>query len=317
LKALVTGSAGQVGRYLVELLADSADIVALDRASAPTEVYSANARTVRFLEGDILHFEFMRDLLATESFDVVFHLAGLNSFAPTADIYHVNVVGAATLLHALSNPAKRTCKVVIMSSSAVYGATTDEPIYESSALAPLTHYGVSKHCIEMMAGVASAAAVQDIIIARPFNIVGPGQRAPMLHSTVATQLVKIERNLQPPTLQLGILSDYRDFVDVRDVATGLMALAEHGRPGEAYNLCTGRAVQVRALVEGMCALCEVHVEIIEDNLNRPRVDVPHQRGSYEKIREASGWIPKIPLATSLDDTLAFWRGLLQNPPVSA
>jgi GDP-4-dehydro-6-deoxy-D-mannose reductase len=196
-----------------------------------------------------------------------------------------------------------------MSSSAVYGASTDNPIRETSTLAPQTDYAVSKVCTEMMTQVYSREGRGNAVIARPFNIVGPGQRAPLLYSKVAAQIVEIQRGIRPPVLELGNLESHRDFIDVRDVCDGLIAIAEHGKSGETYNLCSGRATPIRYLVEYLCGKTGRPVNIRTIERTSAGVDIPYQRGAHEKIATLCGWRPAIKLEKSLDDTLVYWQEL--------
>ena len=301
MRYLVTGAAGQVGSHLLTLLAGQ-DVVALDMAF-PTDPIQPGLRRVT---GDITSSGFLDALLDGQSFDVVFHLAGLNALQTTQDIYRVNTGGTAALCSAMTRAAPS--RLVLMSSSAVYGASPDDPITEASSIRPLTHYAVSKVAAEMAAEIYGRETGRDVLVARPFNIVGPRQRAPLLYAKVAAQLVEIQRGIRPPLLELGNLDGQRDFIDVRDVCSGLLAIAEHGRAGQAYNLCNAKAMTSRAVVEYLCQESGLPVDVRTAPRN-PVTDLAYQRGSHEKLTAASGWQPRIAIEKSLSDTFAYWLAL--------
>jgi len=148
---------------------------------------------------------------------------------------------------------------------------------------------------------------QNVVCARPFNIVGPGQRGPFLQATVVNQIVEIETGRRASVLELGDLEAHRDFIDVRDVASGLVALAKNGRPGEAYNLCSGRAVQVKSLADYVVSLTTSPITIASRDRTGTGGNVPYQRGSCEKTYLATGWLPLTPLEVSLADALNYSR----------
>lgn len=298
MRALITGGMGHVGSHLAALLrARSRHVSLLDRMVPDGEGFAL----------DVTDDSALQDLFRKRRFDVVFHLAGLNAAASRADMERVNIEGTRTVLRA----AAVDTKVVIMSSSAVYGACLDDPITEKSALAPAASYGASKAACEALAMEAYREGRQ-VYIARPFNIIGPGQRAAMLQTAALRQLVEIERDTSPAILKMGYLGNSRDFIDVRDIASGLVAIMEKGQPGQAYNLCSGHATKARALVEMLVRMSEKDV-VIQDVSEAPDgSDVAYQRGSADKLWRASGWAPTIQLEQSLSDSLAWQRQSVQN-----
>lgn len=307
MSTLVTGASGQVGSHLVAALsaAGEADVVATDR-TAPAQLPPG----VTFVEADLLNEKAMSDLVAAHRFTSIFHLAGLNGFAPTTDIYRVNVLGGAVLHAAIRASGRKDISVVTMSSSAVYGPASADAISEDHALAPATHYGASKAALERLSTVAGSDGGYSVMLARPFNIVGPGQRSPLLHSAVASQVAKCELGLQDPVLRLGNLNAFRDFIDVRDVAAALIALRDHGKDGQAYNIASGQAVQARTLVNMLAAMSRIPVEIHADAIARAGADVSRQCGDSRKLQTASGWHPAFTLEESLRDSLQYWRSQL-------
>jgi GDP-4-dehydro-6-deoxy-D-mannose reductase len=198
-------------------------------------------------------------------------------------------------------------RVIVAGSSAEYGASSDDPITEESSVSPVSDYGVSKLAATRMGQLLHGNAGQATIMVRPFNVIGPGHCANLLHADVARQVVEIEAGRRPPMLKLRGLGGFRDFVDVRDVATGMIALAECGSSGQIYNLCTEQVVQAHTLVEGLIAGSGVPIGIEAESKPPKFGDVPYQRGSFAKAKNAAGWAPRVALEKSLTDTLNYWR----------
>jgi GDP-4-dehydro-6-deoxy-D-mannose reductase len=239
----------------------------------------------------------------------VYHLAALSSVAASfqdpTPTYQTNVMGTLHLLDALRRlaPASRT---LVVSSAEVYGGLTN-PLPESTPLAPASPYAASKAAAEMIAIQHHRAYGLHVVRARSFNHTGPGQTARFAVSAFARQIARIEVARQAPVLGVGNLAARRDFLDVRDVAQAYMALVRLGAAGEVYNVCSGRAVALQALLDGLLSLAKVGIDVERDPaLDRP-VDVPELRGDPARLQAATGWRPEIPLEQTLADVLAYWR----------
>ncbi|HEY1549230.1 MAG TPA: NAD-dependent epimerase/dehydratase family protein [Kofleriaceae bacterium] len=240
-----------------------------------------------------------RDELALDNVDAVVHLAGTRSGSPS-QLAATNVVGTARVLEQTCRLGLRT---VVVGSSAIYGASSDK-IDETAMIAPITAYGASKAATEIVARQMFAATNAPIVRARPFNIIGPAQRGDYLAVACARQIVAIERGATPRILRLGNLASSRDFVDVRDVVDALVVLAKDGEAGEAYNICSGVATPIRALIDSMIEAVGGSIEVEH---TPPRSDdVSIQVGSAAKLSKL-GWSQKYSLAASVRDLLADLR----------
>ena len=144
---------------------------------------------------------------------------------------------------------------------------------------------------------------------RLFNLVGPGEPPSFVASSFATGIAAIEAERMEPPLRTGDLTTKRDFVDVRDAATAIrLAL---GLDEGVYNVCSGRAVAIRELLEELFDLAGVEVEV-ESTPEPESVNVRGAAGTAARLHEATGWEPRIPLRQSLADVLDARRG--EKPP---
>ncbi len=188
------------------------------------------------------------------------HLAALTFGRPEgpADqrFLTVNVQGTRILCEALLAEDRRP-RLLVASSSAVYGAAADDPITEESAVRPQTLYAASKACQEIVARTFGAAGDIDVIVTRAFNHTGPGEHPHFASSTFARQIAAAELGRAEPVVRVGNLESYRDFTDVRDIVRGYLAAIEHGTAGETYNVCSGRATRMGEVLAILIGLARV------------------------------------------------------------
>ena len=239
--------------------------------------------------------------------DVIFHLAGRPNSAPLADLFSTNVHGTLNLLEAVRKQASKAV-VVLASSGAVYGVVPpdQQPIEEGIPLNPITPYGVSKMAADLLSYHYAAICGLRVVRVRPFNLVGPGQSDQFVCAAFARQLAEMRFGLRDNVLDVGNLHSSRDFLDVRDAVRGFILLARHGKPGEAYNLCSGQAMTIADVLNQLIAISGLDVEIRVDPARLQRADVPAQIGSYTKAQQTAGWTPEFTLEQTLREIWADW-----------
>ncbi len=296
MRALVTGAAGFVGRHLVTWLEEAGDdVVTTDRHDGL----------------DVLDTDALAAFVAEVAPEVVYHLAGQadvgGSWSSPVATFRVNAEGTLNLL--LACEAAGVDRVLAVASADVYGPVpADElPIGEDRPLRPVSPYGASKAAADLLALQAHLASGLGVIRVRPFNHLGPGQSDRFVAPALASRIVRAERG-GDPHIPVGNLSARRDFTDVRDVVRAYRLLAEHGTPGEAYNVCSGTDVAVQELADRLVAQARVPVELTPDpELLRP-VDTPRLCGDPARLQAATGWTPAFSLDQTLADVLDDWRG---------
>jgi GDP-4-dehydro-6-deoxy-D-mannose reductase len=295
MRALVTGASGFVGSYLLAHLAACGDeVTALDDSVDLGD--PAGAQTV----GDQL------ELVAPE---VIYHLAALThvgrSWEDPVGTMRVNAMGTLSVLEA-ARAQSRPPRVVLISSSEVYGAGAGRPIREDDPLRPITPYAASKVAAEYLGLQAFLGRGLEVVRARPFNHIGPGQADIFVVSALARRIVEAER-AGGGAIAVGNLAVARDFTDVRDVVRAYRLLAINGVAGEVYNVCSGAAQQVEEIFKILISHSSVPVEAREDpELFRP-VDVPMLVGDNSRLVDLVGWRPEIDLAQTLVAVLEHWR----------
>ncbi len=311
MKILITGVSGFVGRCLaVELARDAnVQIVGTYLHNRPSDDFPG--RSVKI---DISDSEEVSALIKETAPDEIYHLSAI-SFMPDAEkdrsrAFGINVTGGLNLLEAVSKHAPNA-KVLYTSTSEVYGkvAPSENPLVESRNPAPATFYAASKQCLELICQQYAQKPGLHIVIARPFNHIGPGQSEKFAAPAFAMQIARIEAGLMEPVITTGNLDAERDFSDVRDVVRAYPAMLRQGEKGGVYNVCSGVPTKVGAILQilrEMSTVINIAHELDPDRM-RPSEN-PKISGSFEKLTSLTGWSPSIKLETTLSDLLDECRG---------
>jgi len=295
-RVLVTGCGGYLANAILPQL----------RASWPqARLEGVGRHTSRALGWDALHEAELCDtdalaaLLAHLQPEVILHAAGRMAGGDWDLLYRDNVQSTLSLLAAVrrSAPAART---VVVGSAAECGMVPPEelPVREHHPLRPVSPYGVSKSW-QRLAALSQSWHGVHVCVARLFNIVGPSMPGNTSLGAFAGQLSDIAAGTRPPVLDVGDLSARRDFLDVADIGSALVALATGGRSGELYNVCSGRSVSISQALNMMIVASGLAVQLRTDSTRLRASDVPEVYGDAAKLAGATGWTP----AVALDDSL--------------
>ncbi|MGE4240233.1 GDP-mannose 4,6-dehydratase [Ramlibacter sp.] len=291
---LVTGLAGFVGSWVASEVPDAADLV------------DARGRV------DIGDAQRVRDAVARLRPTSVIHLAAQSSvpvaFADPLGTYRTNFLGTLHLFEALAAAGFRG-RVLYVSSAEVYGSVAPErfPVPEDTPFAPRNPYAVAKIASEALCRQWSLTGPFEIVVARPFNHIGPRQNPNFAIPDFARQVVAFRRGRGPGALKVGDLDRTRDFTDVRDIVRAYLALLVHGENGEAYNVCSGIERDMRDVVRLLLDIAGVDMRLEVDAQRHVATQQSRMRGSPAKLHERTGWTPRIPLERTLADVLDHWE----------
>jgi GDP-4-dehydro-6-deoxy-D-mannose reductase len=308
-RTLVTGAAGFVGRWLVPTLLERGDEVVGVRL--PEEHDPPDGP--RWVAADLGNAKLTTSLLNDLRPDRIVHLAAV-SFPPDAEqdpteAFRVNYGAVDALLQGMARFCPQA-RLLYVGTGAAYGARPPDapPFEEKDLLCPQDAYSESKAAAEQLCMTAAEHNGLHVIRARPLNHTGPGRPPQYVESSIAQQLVRIERGDQPAVLRVGNLEPIRDFSDVRDVVAAYELLLDRGEAGGVYNVCSGCGYSIRELLDRLVALSSVHPNLERDDaLYRP---TPPERlamvGNPARLRRL-GWEPRYRLDTTLRDLLEDWR----------
>jgi GDP-4-dehydro-6-deoxy-D-mannose reductase len=295
MRMLVTGHTGFVGQQMlahVDSRAES-DLVCV----TPPDTFSLDS--IAAIEVS----------LAELTFDTVVHLAAQShvptSFADPESTFETNVLGTVRLLRVLQS--KRFMgRFLYVSSGDVYGNVAAEflPVRESVAPSPSNPYAASKLAAENVCLSWARFAGFEIVVARPFNHLGRGQRTDFSVARFADSIARVVTGKLPPHVMTGRLDVTRDFMDVRDVVEAYIALLRQGQAGEIYNVCSGIESRLEDLLHILIRLSGTSIEYsLDPSLLRP-VENLRIVGDASKLCAHTGWRPTHSLEETLLDMLA-------------
>jgi GDP-4-dehydro-6-deoxy-D-mannose reductase len=230
--------------------------------------------------------------------DAVIHLAGQTfvpqAFRDPAATLNINLLGTLNLLQALKARGF-SGTFLYVSSGDVYGQVAQEhlPITELQPPCPRNPYAVSEGW--------------PVLVARPFNHIGSGQKDSFVIAGAARQICRIKQGLQAPRLEVGDVDVTRDFLDVGDVVSAYLALLDKGTPGQVYNICSGREQSIRSLIEQLADLAQVDLQLVQDPARLRRADQRRVCGSPARLAQTTGWKSEITTQQSLRAILSDWE----------
>ena len=286
-RALVTGLGGFTGDYLAKSLQ-----AAGYRVFGTT--HGSEAAGAGMYRVDLCDRAALAKVVADVQPDVVAHLAAV-SFVAHGDadaIYRTNVVGSRNLLEALANLANRPRAILLASSANIYGNAAVEIIDESVEPNPANDYAVSKLAMEYLARLWRDKL--PIVVARPFNYTGVGQSPQFLLPKIVGHFQRGER-----VIELGNIDVERDFSDVRRVVDAYRRLLEQAPAGGVFNVCSGRAVSLKAVIAMMEQIAGYTIDVQVNPAFVRANEVRRLQGNGARLQAAIGQLDDIPLESTL------------------
>ena len=306
MRALVTGGAGFIGSHIVEeLLRSGASVRVFDNLS------TGKRENLASFQGDLeVRIGDLRDAdaikAAAQSMDLVFHLAAFisvpQSMLEPDNCFAINVAGTATLLEAARQAGVQ--KVVLSSSTAVYGNPDHFPTDERTPVSPLSPYALSKYVNELYARLYTQTFGLPVTALRYFNVYGPRQDPNSAYAAAISIFARRLVNGEPITIY-GDGKQSRDFIFVKDVVRANLLAAGSTVSGEVFNICTGHETSLLDLLE---ELSEVSPNQPQVRFAAPRLgDIYRSQGNPEKAASALGFRAQTPLAEGLAQTVEWMK----------
>jgi len=309
MKVLVTGADGFIGSHLTEsLLAEGYNVRALAQYNSfnywgwlEDIKPSSNLEIVC---GDVRDPNFCKEI--SKGIDIIFHLAALiaipYSYIAPESFIETNVKGTLNICQAAKdNEVKR---ILVTSTSEVYGTAKYVPIDEKHSLQPQSPYSASKIGADAIAMSFYNAFHLPLTIVRPFNTYGPRQSARAVIPTIITQIASGMKEIK-----LGDTSPTRDFNYVKDICNGFILLAECDKAiGETVNIGSNTEISIKelfALIKGLMH-SEANLLVEEQRLRPENSEVFRLRCDNTKIKKLTGYEPQYPLREGLEKTVEWF-----------
>ncbi len=246
--------------------------------------------------------------------DLVFHLAAQSSAAASFDdpvgTMRTNVMGTLNLLEALRENGG--ARVLLTGSAEEYGRRErrEMPLAEDAPIEPVSPYAASKAAQNILAMQYHRAFGMEVLATRSFNHTGPGQTPVFVLPSFARQCAEIRAGLREPVLRTGNLDVVRDFLDVRDVVEAYLLLAEKGKAGETYNVCSGTGLALSEAVAVLVEMTGMEISVERDPRRFRPADVPVLVGDNGKLAGDCDWSPSVGKDKMLGDLFAWWDAVV-------
>lgn len=291
---LVTGATGFVGRHVAAAYA-TGDFEVEHLVPLPSGL-------------DIRRAEALREFVSDIRPDIVLHLAAQShvprSLSHPAETYEVNVLGTVALVEALGSTGF-SGRFMYVSSGDVYGMVPDEelPVTACTQAAPRNPYAASKIAAEEFCLQWSRRTGAHVLLARPFNHIGPGQDERFAVASFARQITEIRGGARAPVIEVGDVETTRDFTDVRDVVGAYAAILRSGKVATPYLIASGRERRLRDVLVQMLEIAGVEAEIRVDESRTRRAEQRRMYADASATTKDTGWIPRIGFTKTLSDLL--------------
>lgn len=290
-RCCVVGGAGFVGSHLVKALLNSGrEVTVLDKKPARR---SAIPPLVRYVRGDCTRYDVLDAALegATEVVDLAYATFPKTSFDNPVDDILNNLPPSVRLLEAARGARVRKM-VVVSSGGTVYGKAQQTPIDEDHPTRPISPYGITKLALEKYAQMFHQLHDLPVVVVRPANAYGEGQRPFIGQGFIATAMGAI--SLKQHVVVYGRNGTVRDYVHAEDIASGIIAALDKGRPGLAYNIGTGVGRTNRQVLNAIEKIVRPAGFPVRVKTEATRgFDVPVNVLSSERLQEQTGWRPRV------------------------
>jgi GDP-4-dehydro-6-deoxy-D-mannose reductase len=312
MRVLITGVTGFAGRHLATHCANQSGVVVMGLGRRAGSDANPPEEIEAYESVDLADAGQAHDVIRRMAPDRIFHLAGdasvAHSWDDPASVITNNICSTLNLLEAIRLGSAGT-RALIAGSGEEYGDPERLPVAEDHPLRPKNPYAVSKAAIDLAAGFYADAQGLHVLRTRAFNHAGPRQSDTYVVSNLARQIAEAEASPDAPSqveVAIGNANVRRDFTDVRDVVRAYWLALESAPPG-VYNVCSGESVAIAEILEALTARTQLEVTTRTDPKRFRQREVNEIQGSHDKLTNATGWRPEIPLDQTVQDMLEWWR----------
>lgn len=302
---LITGVAGFVGKYFVRYLQN----IEPDAKITGVDIISTCPLPIQYYQMDLNNFSAIKGLITKEKPDYIVHLAAISSVGESwKDPTSCFLNNTTILLNLLNSVRECNLKTRVLStgSSEEY-ALSDKPLTEDMPLNPLNPYGVAKVSQEMIGKLYAESLDVDVVMTRSFNHIGPGQNERFVVPSFIKQLFDISNGAENKML-VGNIEVARDFTDVRDVIDAYYKILHHAPKGSIYNVCSGKAIELKQIIEIAQNILGIKANIIIDPARIRPNDVMVIQGSNEKLKKELNWQPQYTIEQTIKDIIFTIKG---------
>ncbi len=263
------------------------------------------------LECDLINTRLLEEIILKTKPNYIFHFGAqpfvIPSWEDPVGTIKTNIIGTINIFEVIKNHEINT-RVITACTSAEYGTSTsvNRPLRESDRLLPIHPYGISKVATELLARQYYINFGIEAINLRFFNQTGPRKKGDACADFIS-KIAKIELELSDPIIEVGNLNPYRDFTGIKDSLKAIWMVATKGTPGETYNVCSSRKIQIRQILDIALRFSSKKIEVRENAPHKLRkTDEDIILGDNSKINKELGWNIAVPIEETLKDMFEYW-----------
>ncbi len=274
------------------------------------QIPTTNANFI-FLECDLNNASLLEIIIKKIKPKFIFHFGAqplvIPSWEDPVGTIKTNVIGTINIFETIKKYKLKT-RVIVACTSAEYGTTTsfNRPLKETDPLLAIHPYGISKIATELLARQYYINFGIETINIRFFNQTGPRKKGDACADFIS-KIAKIDSKLSEPIIEVGNLKPYRDFTGIRDSLKAIWLAATKGTPGETYNVCSSKKIQIRQILNIALSFSSKKIEVRENTPHKLRnTDEDIILGDNSKIKKELGWDVSVPIEETLKDMYDYW-----------
>jgi GDP-4-dehydro-6-deoxy-D-mannose reductase len=264
------------------------------------------SNTIHEYREDLTQFDSVNRIIEQIRPDLVINLSGLIHSDNSGRLYASNVLPVINTIQSLIRNGLSHTGFLVISSASVYGDSGVCPIPEENPAKPVNLYGASKLAMEQLLPLFGEDNKCRIMVARTFNLMGPGLAESLSIPSFIKQLIQIQKHNAEPVILTGNLTPGRDYIDVRDAVKAYWKIITEGKPGEIYNVGSGKSVKMQEILNILITLAGMEVRIETDNARVRKNEIMNSQADIRKLK-GLGWSPEINIGRSLRDMMDYYQ----------
>jgi GDP-4-dehydro-6-deoxy-D-mannose reductase len=294
-KIVVFGANGFIGENFSEYIFDKKLINNFKFILVANKSTNSKKEGIEYELCDLTNYKSLTELLVLINPNFIINLAGVTGNFELDLCLQVNAEVPRKIMEIIIKNNLKVEKMLLIGSAAEYGANTNFPLSEKEELSSLNNYGLSKIIQTQYFNYFKDKI--NMNIARTFNVIGPHISNKL---AIGSFIEKIKNCEDGGTIYTGDLSAQRDYLHIEDVLDAFMKILIEGKKGEIYNVCSGKCMSMREILDNLIEASEKSINVIEQEISSIPSNVSKSRGNNAKLISHVDWNQKIVLNETYD-----------------